>query len=80
MCHNDSKISWLPEGRRLGRSNPRLVARHTLSSQTQSQAITALTLSASKPESQSTVNLKNEVGMEDGDKKLPAQVMNEVHY
>ena len=31
VCGSESKYSWLPEGRRLGRGNPRLVSRHAFS-------------------------------------------------
>ena len=66
----DSKHSWLPEARRLGRGNPKLVARHTLSSSTQAQALTALGLSGVRGGA-STRSDQTEGGTE---KKLPPQV------
>ena len=66
---NESKRSWLPEGKRTGgRGNPRLVARHVLSSSLQGQALAAVTASTLKS------NLKTEGGVDDSEKKLPPQV------
>ena len=67
----ESKHSWLPEGQRSCRGNPKLVARHSLSISTQSQALTALTLSAIRGGSGT---IRSETSSE-GDKKLPPQVL-----
>ena len=66
---HESKRSWLPEGKRTGgRGNPRLVARHVLSSSLQGQALAAVTASTVKS------NLKTEGGVDESEKKLPPQV------
>ncbi|XP_011408288.2 PREDICTED: BRCA2-interacting transcriptional repressor EMSY-like, partial [Amphimedon queenslandica] len=71
---NESKRSWLPEGRRTGgRGNPRLVARHVLSSSLQGQALAAVTASTVKS------NLKAEGGgVDESEKKLPPQVQSAI--
>ncbi len=72
MTGTESKDSWLPEARRLGRGNPKLVARHSLSSTTQAQALTALSLSGIK--GGGVVNTKNDNVESNIEKKLPPQV------
>ena len=67
VCGLGSHKTWLPEGRRLTRGNPRLVARNALSSSTQAQILTAATFT-------SGVQLKIDGGGEEGERKLPANV------
>lgn len=69
----ESRNSWLPEGRRLGRGNPKLVARHSLSASTQAQTLTALNLSGLKGGGGAT-NTKGDHVESNTEKKLPTQV------
>lgn len=69
----ESRNSWLPEARRLGRGNPKLVARHSLSASTQAQALTALSLSGLKGGTGAT-NTKGDHVESTTEKKLPPQV------
>ena len=67
---SESKRSWLPEGKRTGRGNPRLVARNALSAPTQAQVVTALSLSTVRGSGN-----RPDVTVDETEKKLPSQVI-----
>ena len=70
-----SRDSWLPEARRLGRGNPKLVARHSLSASAQAQALTALSLSGIRGGATGGVGGVRTDHVEGSiEKKLPPQV------
>lgn len=66
---SESKRSWLPEGKRTGRGNPRLVARNALSAPTQAQVVTALSLSTVRGSGN-----RPDGTVDETEKKLPSQV------
>lgn len=66
--------SWQPEGRRLARTNPRLVARHTYSSNLPAQTLTALTVGAGGVSGRAGSGVNRGDAGEEPDKKIPPQV------
>ena len=74
ICGIGTSRSWQPEGRRLARSNPRLVARHTYSSRLPAQTLTALTIGAVGVPGRTGSGLNRVDGGEDTEKKISPQV------
>ena len=74
ICGIGTSRSWQPEGRRLARSNPRLVARHTYSSRLPAQTLTALTIGTVGVTSRTGSGVNRGDGGEEPEKKIPPQV------